>query len=310
MKKTRFPLTASDGTELSALSWRPDTPPKASLLIVHGLAEHAERYDRLAGALTSSGYAVCACDLRGHGQTAKTGADLGFFAERNGWGRCLDDLRELNRHLASQNPARPIFLLGHSMGSTLARHFMALHGEGLVGVVLSAASGQPTPMASLGRLTARLERLRLGRRGTSRLLESLTFEAFNRRFKPARTPFDWLSRDAAEVDKYIADPLCGFSASVQLWIDLLDGWAWVSRPKNLAAIPRELPILVVSGAHDPVSEGTKTLLPMLERYREAGLKKVEHKFYPEARHELFNETNREEVTADLIAWLDEQSRKP
>ena len=283
---------------------------KAAIQIVHGLSEHAERYGRLAQALTSSGYAVYASDLRGHGQTAKTAADLGCFAERDGWGRCLDDLRRLNRHIASANPAKPIFLLGHSMGSTLARHLMALHGDAPAGVVLSAAGGQPTFMATSGRLTTRLERLRLGRRGISKLLESLTFDAFNRRFKPARTPFDWLSRDPAEVDKYIADPLCGFPATVQLWIDLLDAWAWVSRPANLAGVPRELPILVISGAHDPVSEGTRMLIPMLEQYRKAGLKKAEHKFYPEARHELFNETNREEVTADLIAWLDAQNQNP
>src|SRR6267142_871831 len=306
MEKSRFPLTAPDGVEISVLSWKPDPQSRAAVQIVHGLAEHADRYDRLARALTSSGYAVYACDLRGHGQTARTPADLGCFAERDGWGLCLDDLWRLNRHIASENPAKPVFLIGHSMGSTLARHFMAVHGDALAGVVLSAASGGPTPMAAFGRLTTRLERLRLGRRGTSRLLESLTFEAFNRRFKPARTPFDWLSRDPAEVDKYIADPLCGFPASVQLWIDLLDAWAWVSRPANLAGVPRELPVLVISGAHDPVSEGTKMLLPMLEQYRRAGLKKVGHKFYPEARHELFNETNREEVTADLIAWLEEQ----
>jgi len=308
MKKTRFPLTAPDGLEVSVLRWLPDTPPKAAVQIVHGLAEHAGRYDRLAGALTSSGYAVYASDLRGHGQTAKTPADLGCFAEHDGWGRCLGDLWRLNRHIASENPEKPVFVLGHSMGSTLARHLMALHGDGPAGVVLSAAGGLPTLMAASGRLMTRLERMRLGRRGISRLLESLTFGAFNRRFKPARTPFDWLSRDPAEVDKYIADPLCGFPASVQLWIDLLDAWPWVSRPANLAGVPRELPILVISGTHDPVSEGTKMLLPMLDQYRRAGLKKVDHKFYPEARHELFNETNREEVTADLIAWLDTQGQ--
>jgi alpha-beta hydrolase superfamily lysophospholipase len=303
MEKSRFPLTSPDGMEISVIRWQPDTQAKAFLQIVHGLAEHAERYDRLARALTASGYAVYASDLRGHGQTARTRADLGCFAERDGWSRCLDDLWQVNRAIASANSGGPVFLLGHSMGSTLARHLMALHGDALAGVVLSAASGQPTLMASSGRLTTRLERLRLGRRGISKLLESLTFEAFNRRFAPARTPFDWLSRDPVEVDKYIADPLCGFPATVQLWIDLLDAWAWVSRPGNLTGIPRQLPILVISGEHDPVSEGTKMLVPMLKQYRRAGLTKVEHKFYPEARHELFNETNREDVTADLVEWL-------
>jgi alpha-beta hydrolase superfamily lysophospholipase len=132
------------------------------------------------------------------------------------------------------------------------------------------------------------------------LIQSLTFEAFNKRFQPSRTSFDWLSRDPAEVDKYVADPLCGFAASTQLWIDMLDAWAAIAR--SCDNVPRNLPIYVISGTHDPVSAGTKALKPMLDQFRVAGLK-LESKFYPEARHELLNETNRDEVTADLIRWI-------
>jgi alpha-beta hydrolase superfamily lysophospholipase len=303
-----FKMTAADGVEIYVHRWPASSPPKAKAVvqIIHGLAEHAGRYARLAAALNADGYSVYAADLRGHGSTApgnntdKAAADLGFFAATDGWRKCLNDLWQLNRLAAQENPGLPIMLLGHSMGSTFARQFMSEHGDSLSAVILSGASGQPNALTQSGRLTARLERMRLGPRGHSKLIQSLTFDAFNKRFQPARTRFDWLSRDPAEVDKYVADPLCGFTASSQLWVDMLDAWADISR--SCESVPRSLPIYVISGTHDPVSAGTKALLPMLAQFRAAGLQ-VESKFYPEARHELLNETNREEVTRDLVQWI-------
>ncbi len=298
--ETTFTFSAPDSAEISVCRWPAQGRPSAIVQIIHGLAEHAGRYRRVAEALNAAGYSVFASDLRGHGRTAKSPDDLGFFAEHDGWRKCLDDLWQLNRIIAAENPGVPMLVLGHSMGATFARQFMAEHGEALAGVVLSGSSGQPTPLALSGRLVARAERLRLGLRGRSALIQSLSFESFNKRFEPARTKFDWLSRDPAEVDKYIADPLCGFNATVQLWIDMLDTWAAVA--KSCAMVPKNLPIYVISGTHDPVSAGTKSLEPMLEQYRAAGLQ-VEHEFYPESRHELLNETNREEVIQDLLGWI-------
>ncbi len=299
-----FTLKAAAGTDndidIYVHRWLPSAPAKAVIQVIHGLAEHAGRYSRLAAALIDLGYAVYASDLRGHGKTATCQEDLGFFAAKDGWRKCLDDLWRVNRNAASAHPGLPIVLLGHSMGATLARQFIAEHGDSLSSVVLSGSSGQPNAPAQTGRLTARLECLRLGPRGKSKLIQSLTFDAFNKRFQPARTTFDWLSRDPAEVDKYVADPLCGFAASTQLWIDMLDAWAAIAR--SCDSVPRNLPIYVISGTHDPVSAGAKALTPMLEQFRAAGLQ-VESKLFPEARHELLNESNRDEVTADLIRWL-------
>jgi alpha-beta hydrolase superfamily lysophospholipase len=300
MQESTFRFAAHDGSEIFAYRWSGQSRPAAIVQIIHGLAEHAGRYRRIAEALNAAGYSVYAVDLRGHGQTATSPDELGFFAERDGWRKCLDDLWRLNQMIAAENPGVPIIVLGHSMGSTLARQFMAEHGEALSGVVLSGSSGQPTPLALSGRLVARAEKLRLGSRGRSALIQSLSFDSFNKRFEPARTKFDWLSRDPAEVDKYVADPLCGFNATVQLWIDMLDAWAAIA--KSCATVPKTLPIYVIAGTHDPVSAGTKSLEPMLGQYRAAGLQ-VEHKFYPEARHEVLNETNRAEVAADLLGWI-------
>jgi alpha-beta hydrolase superfamily lysophospholipase len=301
MIETTFTFPAIHGSEVFAYRWRRQSSAVAAVQIIHGLAEHAGRYRRVAEALTAAGYAVYASDLRGHGKTARSGQELGSLAERDGWRKCLDDLWQLNQLIAAEKPGLPILLLAHSMGAALARQMMAEHGEAFAGVVLSGASGQPTPLALAGRLVARLERLRLGQRGKSTLLRSLTFDAFNKPFQPARTRFDWLSRDPAEVDKYVADPLCGFDVSVQLWIDLLDAWPRIVG--SCAGVPRTLPIYVISGSRDPVSAGTKMLQPMLAQYRAAGLD-AQHKFYPEARHELLNETNREEVTQDLLSWIE------
>ncbi len=301
MQESTLMLTAHDGAEIFGYRWPASGRPAAAVQIIHGLAEHAGRYRRLAQELTSAGYSVYATDLRGHRRTARTPDELGFFAEHEGWRKCLDDVWRLNRIIAAENPDVPIAVLGHSMGATFARQFMAEHGDALAGVVLSGSSGQPTPLALSGRLVARAEKLRLGARGRSTLIQSLSFDSFNKRFGPARTKFDWLSRDPEEVDKYVADPLCGFNAAVQLWIDMLDAWPAIA--KSCATVPRSLPIYVISGSHDPVSAGTRMLEPMLAQYRVAGLQ-VQHKFYPEARHELLNEINRAEVIRDLMGWMD------
>jgi alpha-beta hydrolase superfamily lysophospholipase len=151
---------------------------------------------------------------------------------------------------------------------------------------------------------SRIERLRLGPRGKSELLAALSFGAFNKAFRPNRTACDWLTRDEAEVDKYVADPLCGFPVSTQLWVETLDTLADVARPERQARVPRDLAVYVFAGAEDPTSERTRSLAQLLAAYARAGAVDVSHRFYPGARHETLNETNREEVTRDLIAWLD------
>jgi alpha-beta hydrolase superfamily lysophospholipase len=308
MEDGSFKLTTLDGLDLCVRRWLPTAAPKAVVQIAHGMAEHGARYARLAAALTKAGYAVYVHDHRGHGHTAKMPEQLGFFGEQDGWRKCMDDLLLLNRKIAADHPGVPVVLLGHSMGSTMAQQFMGEHGDSLAGVILSGPNGQPPAIARLGRILARMERLRLGARGHSPTLHNMTFAAFNKRFAPARTEFDWLSRDTAEVDKYVADPLCGFPVSVQLWVELLDAWAAVSHPSWCRRIPKTLPVVVIAGECDPVSNGARQIEPMISAYKAAGFERLEHRIYSEARHELFNETNRDEVTNDLIAWLDRLTR--
>ncbi len=308
MQSTTLTYTATDGVPIHVYAWTPDTVAgaKGVIHIAHGLAEHAARYARVAEALTAAGYLVYANDHRGHGQTAQSPDDLGFFAPRGGASLCVADLAGMIAQWKTAHPGLPVVLLGHSMGSFLAQQYMIDHGDTINAVVLSGSNGKPTRDIHVMRLLAWCERLRLGRKGKSPLLHKLAFEDLNKRFEPGRTRLDWLSRDGQEVDKYIADPLCGFVASAQLWLDLGGLVLRAAKPANQARIPKDLPVYIFAGAADPVNGKLKGLQQLLGAYARAGLENVSHTFYPEGRHEMLNEINRDEVTRDLIGWLDQQ----
>jgi alpha-beta hydrolase superfamily lysophospholipase len=301
MQASTLTLDAPDGVSLFVYRWLPEQSPKAVVQIAHGWAEHAARYGRVAEALCREGYAVYADDHRGHGRTAMTPADLGFFAESDGWNKCVHDLWQLNQRIRTDHFGTPIVILGHSLGSFMVQQFICDHGDAVIAAVLSGSNGRPPATAPLGLLVAHLERLRVGAHGKSPLLQRLFFGAFNKPFNPARTPFDWLSRDPAEVDMYIADPLCGFDSQVQVFIDILQGLPPLSKSSRQACIPKTLPIYIFRGSADPVGGNIDQLLTA---YRAAGLQNVTYKLYPDGRHETLNEINRDEVTRDLIAWLD------
>ncbi len=300
MPGSEFFFRSEDGVRLLARRWLPDGRLKAVVQIAHGLAEHSARYARLAGALNAAGYGVFAFDLRGHGPACDPAA-LGHFADSDGWRKCVGDLWIFNRLIAAEQPGAPIVLFGHSMGSFLSQSFVAEHSDALAGIVYSGSNGAPPPLATAGRFIARAERLRMGRRGKSRLLNQMMFGDFNKPFRPARTEVDWLSRDPAEIDAYVADPLCGFPFTTQLAVDLLDALPGLLAQEKLARIRKDLPVYVVSGERDPVGANVKGLI---EALRSAGFARLTARIYPDARHETLNETNRHEVTRDLVAWLD------
>ena len=303
MNHSTFWLNANDRSRLYVNQWLPDGPPKALVMLSHGMAEHSGRYARLAEALCGAGYGVYALDQRGHGRTADEGT-LGLYAEKDGWNKVVGDLASLNQHIGQQQPGVPIVLLGHSMGSYIAQAYLLHHSASLHGAILSGSNFQPVALYGAARVIARVERLRQGLRGRSALIEFLSFGSFNKAFKPTRTAFDWLSRDPTEVDTYINDPLCGFRCTNQLWIDLLGGLQQISKASNLSQIDPGLPILVMGGECDPVSKG-KRLKSLAHALREAGCQNLQLNLYPQARHEVFNETNRDEVTADVLKWLDQ-----
>jgi len=301
MHHEAFWLNASDSTPLYVNRWFADEAPKAVVMIAHGMAEHSGRYARLATALVEAGFAVYAHDQRGHGRSAEHGI-VGHYADQHGWSKVVNDLACINHHIRHQYRDTPIFLLAHSMGSYIGQAYLMQHSCSLQGAILSGSNYQPVGLYRAAELIARFERWRQGPTGRSALLEFLSFGSFNKAFKPNRTPFDWLSRDPAEVDKYIADPLCGFRCTNQLWLDLLQGLQHITPHSKLVQIDNNLPLLVIGGECDPVSQG-KRLKTLANALCNAGSNNLQVKIYPNARHELFNETNRDDVTTDVINWL-------
>ncbi len=307
MQSTEFQQRVAGGLHARVHCWRPDTTARGVVQIIHGMAEHSGRYERLAGALTARGFAVYAHDLPGHGPHAEP---RGHFADRRGWRVAISSIRDVQRIAQREQPGKPFFMLGHSMGSFLLQHFVADSGNTLAGAVFSATTGDFGALRRVGLGLIRAEAALWGRRHPSAVGEALSFKAFNRAFAPARTRFDWLSRDPAEVDKYAADPLCGFRCSTGLWIDLLDAGGRITHPNRLRRVPKTLPALLIAGEDDPVSKGARGPRTLERHYQQVGLRDVSVKIYPGARHELFNDRCRDQVTADLLAWLEDHLAPP
>lgn len=296
----------NDRVTLRGHVWLPDdeTAIRGVVHIVHGMSEHGGRYRRLAEQLTGAGYGVYAPDTRGHGLTAGTEDNLGHLADMDGWALVVSDVLEINHRIHHRHPDLPIILLGHSMGSFISQHYITLYGQTVQGVALSATDFSSGQLRRLALLIARWEVRHHGPHHRSTLMNALSFSSFNRPFRPNRTAFDWLSRDDTEVDRYIADPYCGFLCSAQTWEDMFIGLERIHSQHTRRRIPSDLPIYLLAGDKDPVGKFGKGPRRLYAAYLKAGIQDVTLKLYNCARHEPFNETNRDEITQDLITWLD------
>jgi alpha-beta hydrolase superfamily lysophospholipase len=303
MQSTTTTVTATDGTALHTHRWLPERTPKGVVQIAHGVSEHSGRYSRLAEALTVAGYAVYAADHRGHGSTGVE-ADRGYFADRDGWSTIVGDLRAVSRLGHEEHPGLPVFLLGHSMGSFLARSYAIEDSRDLAGLVLSGTAGDPGLLGRGGLAIAKALAVVRGPRHVSQTLDKMSFSRFNSAFEPIRTKNDWLSRDDAEVDSYLEDPRCGDIPTVGLYMDMVRGLIAVNDNRKVVAVRRDLPVLLMSGDRCQVGENGKGPRAVRDQLVQAGVIDVTLTLYPEARHEIFNETNRDEVIGDLVAWLD------
>ncbi len=303
MRSDTFLLDSHDHTPIFVRRWLPDGEPHSVVQIAHGMAEHSARYARFAEELTAAGYAVYADDHRGHGETSPDPKDVGYFADEDGWDAAVGDLHALTERIHDDHPGLPVVLFGHSMGSFLARTYATRWSGDISALVLSGTAGSPGPLGAVGKGLATAQAKVRGARHTSGLMNTLTFGQYNSAFKPTRTDFDWLSRDPAEVDKYIADPHCGQVFTAGFYADLIGGLQQANSAEAMRKIRRDLPILVVSGSKDPVGNNGKGVEAVAAALRTAGVTDVTLTLYPDARHELLNETNRNEVTADVIRWM-------
>ncbi len=294
----------SDGHKLSYNLWLPeDGNIKAFVQILHGMAEYSDRYKRFAKFLNSNGYAVFAGDHRGHGDTAENG-ELGWFAKEDGWNRISSDAFELGNYIVSKYSAPRTFLFGHSMGSFLARTVMVQHPDFYSGVVVMGTSASKGLLGKMGKLICKSQIRKEGQKSAGELMNKLSFGSYNKAFEPTSTDFDWLSRDEAEVEKYVKDPLCGFICTNGFFLDLLTGIEFANDSKNAMSIPKDLPVLIISGEADPVGDMGKGIKKVHKLYSSAGITDLSLKLYPQARHELLNEINREEVSKDILNWFE------
>lgn len=278
-------LSDADGTKVATYTWKTVAGKPAGVVqIAHGLAEHGERYDRFATALNGAGFVVHAVDHRGHGRTAN--GQLGDFRAA-GFGGLIADVAQFGALLRAQHGSLPLFLLGHSMGSFATQAAILDHASTWSGVVLSGSTALDMLAAGMANAPADAPP---------------GLAAFNAGFEH-RTGYEWLSRDDAEVDAYVADPWCGWDVPDEVIPSLFAPASRLADPALLAGIRSDLPILIASGDADPLAGGGALIQALGQRYRDAGIADVTVKLYPAARHEILNETNRDEVTADIVAWL-------
>ncbi len=274
------------------------------LQIAHGVAEYGARYAPFAQYLCGQGFAVVANDHLGHGQSVIENSPMVYLGEEDGWWHVVDDMEELRRRTAKAFPGKPYFLFGHSMGSFLSRTHLIRYPGCLAGCVLCGTGHQSAAIIAGGKLVADHEIKRLGKKAYSVKADDLAFGAYNKAFAPARTRFDWISANEANVDAYIADPLCGGDTTLGLFRDMLDGLAYITKQSNIDKMDKNLPVFFIAGDRDPVGDMGKGVQRACRCFQKAGLKDVNIKLYHDLRHEILNETSKQYVYKDVLDWLE------
>lgn len=305
MEKQEFSFLSADGkTSIHAVQWVPEGPVRAIVELSHGISEHILRYEPLASYLTQKGFAVVGHDHLGHGSSIIPGAPRLYLGPPGSWETAVQDLNTRRCLAREQFGSLPFFLLGHSMGSFLARTYLIRYPGTVDGAIL-VGTGQMSPaLLAAGSAVARAECRRSGETKASPLIERLAFGPYNKPFSPARTPYDWLSLDPANVDAYLADPLCGGMPTAGLFRELLYGLRLIRNPRALQNMNLATPILFLSGAMDPVGGCGRGVQAAFRSFQRAGVRDVSLRLYPQLRHEILNEACREDIYQDLCRWLE------
>ncbi len=311
MQQQEFTLKNNDGHDIFVRLWMPEkgvSQARNVIHINHGMAEHSARYAPIAERLTRAGAIVYAHDTRGHGRSVQGHDLLGHYADQDGWNKVISDVKCVNEHIREQHPTLPLVIFGHSMGSFVVRCFMKRNPDAATAMILSGTASHSLVDIIKARAGITLETFRHGPKGRSELLDALSFATYNKVFAPNRTVADWLSRDPREVDKYVNDPLCGYLCTNQFWSDLIGGIEEIRLPSAIRPLKKTMPVLMFSGERDPLSfhpteHGIRKLANM---YETAGMQNVAVKLFPNGRHEILNETNRQEVIDFLIEWMELQ----
>lgn len=304
-KFSEFTFPSSDGRHHSAAYlWAPDGGPRAVVQLVHGVAEHMGRYDHFARYLADHGFVVCGEDHLGHGKTGAEDGKFGYFGARDGWTNVTADVYQLRQLVGEKYPGIPYFIMGHSMGSFLTRTYLCRYPGTVDGAILSGTGQEKAALVGGGRLLASLIGRVKGTDYVSTLVNDLSLGAYNKQFRPNRTTADWISRDTAVVDKYLSDPFCTFIPTVGMYRDMLGGLQYISSGSALSRMDPNTPVYLFSGDKDPVGSNGAGVKKVHGYFREHGTKDLTLKLYSEGRHEMLNEINRDEVYADVLAWLE------
>ncbi len=306
MVKEEFYYDSRDGvSKLHAVRYIPDgAQVRGVVQIVHGMAEYVERYEEFAEHLTGRGILVTGEDHMGHGKSVGKDGKLGYFCEQDAATVLVRDVHRLKKATQELYPDVPYVIMGHSMGSFIARNYMCRYGTGIAGAIIMGTGMQPKKLINMSKKLAALQKTFCGSRHVSTLIDKLAFGKYNDGIENPRTPFDWLSGDAERVDRYIEDPLCGFTFTVNGFATLFELIFRLYREENLEKIPKNLPVLMVSGTADPVGDYGSGVQRAYDSLRQAGLEEIQLKLYEGGRHELLNDLCRNDVTRDICAWLD------
>lgn len=308
--KSEFYYPSSDGvTSIHAIEWIPQQKPKAVLQISHGMVEHIGRYNEFAQYLCERGFYVVGQDHLGHGRSVSGDGEHGYFHKEKGNEYVIGDIHKLRVLTKERYPDLPYFMLGHSMGSFLMRQYIQIYGRGLSGVIIMGTGYHGALELHAGRFLCRLIAALKGEHYRSRLVNNMAFGSYNRRFSPARTEVDWLTKDTAIVDQYRKDSWCTFLFTVNAYYHMFSGMLTLTKQKNVDKIPKKLPIFFMSGADDPVGNFGKGVEKVYRQYRNVGIKDILIKLYTDDRHEILNETDRQQVYEDIGRWLERCLKK-
>lgn len=320
MKKETIFIEMSDGEKVALHKWVPEGNIKAVVQLSHGMTEYAQRYSDFAQFLCNNGFAFYAHDHRGHGDTATGGVtydvvqtlddknkpvndNLGYLADDNGFVRVMEDLHTMISICHKDFPNGKVILLGHSFGSFISQYFIENYGSEIDGCILSGTAGPRIALSKAGHFIAKLVIFFKGKRYRSTFLDNICFGSYTKKILHQKTSKDWLSRDESEVDTYIKNPLCGFLCTAGFFADLTGGLSIIHTKKNMEQIPTDLPVFFFAGDADPVGDYGKTIKKLVEIYKANGMKNVSLKLYPEGRHEMLNEFNKEEVMNDILSFI-------
>lgn len=300
----KFKFLSSDGkTHLNVTEWIPDRNPAAVLQIIHGIAEHAGRYERFASYMADNGIFTVIFDLVGHGKSAEERNELGYLPDKEGWMVFSDDTEKLRAIEKQKHPDIPYIILGHSMGAFILRTYMISHSRKISGAILSGDGCKPDLLLDVGIMTAESEIKKNGGDVKSEKLKKLSMGKNNSRIDNIVNGNEWLSRDNTVSDMYTEDKLCDFLPGAVMYRELFKGIKYAQNRKNLAKIDADIPVLMISGECDPVGDYGKGARKVKKLLEKAGVKNIKSKFYPGGRHEMLNEINKEEVYEEILGWI-------